>query len=173
VGCWNEGPRNQILVNWTGSIQVFGYSNIQVNSRQNEQGIPRVLWNIKMNYYTKTEIFTTLTVKINVFRSDTMSLRQSFTVLCATLRSTKLITFTSLKQFLKYSICFGPHGHHQVLKIYLMGKSLLSLVSDVYAVLLMCVRVCVFVCVLWLVCYAPPCVLRCVSFKNLINLWKW
>jgi hypothetical protein len=72
-----------------------------------------------------------------------------------------LSPFTSLKVFeiLKYTRCFGQHSHHRVLKICLMRKSLLLLVADAYAG-----PSDVRVCVLWLVCYAPPCcVLRCVS----------
>jgi hypothetical protein len=49
-------------------------------------------------------------------------------------------------QFLKYIICFGQHSHHQMLKICLMRKSLLSLVAAAYAVLML--RVCVVVGVL-------------------------
>jgi hypothetical protein len=63
----------------------------------------------------------------------TYHLRQSFTVLRATPRFTNLITFLQVYKFLKYTTCFGQHGHYQVLKICLMRKSLLSLVADAYA----------------------------------------
>jgi hypothetical protein len=78
-------------------------------------------------------------------------------------RSIKLITFTSLKVFqvLKYTTCFGRHGHYQVLKICLMRKSLLSLVTDAYAVCLMCVCVCVCV-VVGVLCFSLLCSSLCV-----------
>jgi hypothetical protein len=62
-------------------------------------------------------------------------------------------------KILKCTTCFGQHGHHQMLKICLMRKSLLSLVADAYAG-----PSDACVCVLCLVCHAPPCcVLHCVS----------
>jgi hypothetical protein len=66
-----------------------------------------------------------------------------------------LYKFKSSIKFLKYTTCFGQHGHHQVLKICLMRKSLLSLVTDAYVVPLM--RVCVVVVVFFVACLVPEC----------------
>jgi hypothetical protein len=63
-----------------------------------------------------------------------------------------LYKFKSVFKVFKCTTCFGQPGHHQVLKICLIRKSLLSLVADAYAVPLM--HVCVVVGVL---CFSLLC----------------
>jgi hypothetical protein len=60
------------------------------------------------------------------------------------------------KSSLKYTTCFGQHDHHQVLKICLMRKSLLSLVADV----------CVCVCCGWCVMLLPVLYMQNMDYRN-------
>jgi hypothetical protein len=91
--------------------------------------LPAKLNIICVEYYPGQKLLTCYFYLVVTDKMYVLRHAWSFTVLRATLRSTKLINFTSIK-VLKHTSYFGQHGHHQVLKICLLEKWLLVSTSE-------------------------------------------